>query len=117
MAVVGYCLGGWVAVLGGGRGLAVEGVSCGQVGTLGGGCWWCDCCRLVNVGFIGWGLVGLGIEMVRVLGEEVALSVQDLVCDGCCWVAVDRGSGKDLGGVWHGCGLVVGLRGGFMFRR
>ena len=76
-------MGGWVAVLGGGRGLAVDGVWRGQVGFSGGVCWWCGCCRLGSGGFVGWGLSGLGIELVRVLGEEVALSVQDLVCDGC----------------------------------
>ena len=114
---MGYRVGGWVAVLGGGRGLAVEGVQCGQVGTLGGECWWCDCCRLVNVGFVSWGLIGLGIVLVRVLGGEVAWSVQDLVCDGCRWVAVERGSVRVSGGVWHGCGLVAELCGGFMFRR
>ena len=113
---MGYRVGGWVAVLGVGRGLAVEGVSCGQMGTLSGGCCWCGRCRLVCVGFVGWGLVALRIELVRVLGEEVALSVQDLVCDGCRWVAVERGSVRVLGGVWHGCRLVAGLCGGFVFR-
>ena len=101
----------------GGRGLDVDGVWRGQVGTLGVGCWWCGCCRLGGVVFVGWGLSGLGIELVRVLGEEVALSVQDLVCDGCYWVAVNMGSGRVLGGVWHCCGLVAGLRSGFVFRR
>ena len=46
---------------------------------------------------------------------ETALSDQDLVCDGCCWVAVDRDFGLVLGGVWHDCGLVAGRRCGFVF--
>ena len=51
-----------------------------------------------------------------VLRGEVMLSVQDLVCDGCCWAAVDGDSVRVLCGEWHCCGLVAGLRCGFVFR-
>ena len=43
---------------------------------------------------------------MRVLRGEVTLSVQDLVCDSGRGVAVE-------GGVWHFCGLLMGLCGGF----
>ena len=69
----------------------------------------------VGVGFVGWWLVGGGGGLVRLWREEITLSVQDLVCDGCCWVAVDRDSGRVLGGGWRGCRLVAGLRCGFVF--
>ena len=38
---------------------------------------------LVSGLLVGWCLVGLGIDLVWVLCETIALSVQDLVCDGC----------------------------------
>ena len=80
---------GCVAALGGGRRLAVEGVSCGWAGTLSGGCCWCGCRQLACVGFIGWCLFGVGIDLVLVLCEEITLLAQNLMCDGCRWVAVE----------------------------
>ena len=47
---------------------------------------------------------------------EVALSVQDLMCDGCRGVAVNGEPGRILGSAWRGCGLVAGLRRRFVFR-
>ena len=82
----------------------------------GGWCWW-YICNWVGVGFVGWWLVGGGVGLVWVWRGEIALSVQDLVCDECCWMAVERDSGLVLGGVWHGYGLVVGLHCGFVFCR
>ena len=70
----------------------------------------------VGVGFVGWWLIGGGVGLVRVWHREITLSVQDLVCDGCRWVAVDGDSGRVLGGEWRGCRLVAGLRCGFVFR-
>ena len=54
--------------------------------------------------------------MVWVCRGGIAFTVQDLVGDGDCWVAVDRGSGRVLGGEWRGCWVVAGLRCGFVFR-
>ena len=71
--------------------------------------------RWVVGGFVGWWLIGEGGGLVRVWHGEVALSVQDLVCDGCRGVAVDGESGSGLGSEWRGCGLVTGLRCGFVF--
>ena len=42
---------------------------------------------------------------MRVWRGVITLSVQDLVCDGCRWVAVEGGSVGVVGGVWHVCGL------------
>ena len=53
---------------------------------------------------------------MRVWRGEITLSVQDLVCDGCRWVAVDGDSGRVLGGEWRGCGSVAELRCGYVFR-
>ena len=74
--------------------------------------------RWVVGGFVGWWLIEGGGGLVRVWhGEgEITLSVQDLVCDGCRGVAVDGESGSVLGSEWRGCGLVTGLRCGFVFR-
>ena len=72
--------------------------------------------RWVGVGFVGWWLIGGGVGLVRVWHGEVALSVQDSVCDGCRGVAVDGESGSGLGSEWRGCGFVTGLRCGFVFR-
>ena len=113
----------WVAVWAiellfwGGRRLAVGGVGGVWLGTWSGGwCWW-YICHWVGVGFVGWWLVGGGVGLVRVCRGEITLSVQDLVCDGGCWVAVDRVSCRVLDGEWHGCRMMVGLRCGFVFRR
>ena len=87
------------------------------VGTLSGGCCWCNCWRLACVGFVvGWCLVGVDIDLVWVLCERITLSVQNLMCDSCRWVAVEGGSVEALSGVWHGCGLRVGLCGWFGLR-
>ena len=53
---------------------------------------------------------------MRVWRGEGALSVQDLMCDGCRGVAGDGESVRILGSAWRGCGLVAGLRCGFVFR-
>ena len=50
---------------------------------------------------------------MRVLRGEVTLSVQDLVCDGCRGVAVEGGFVGGVSGVWHCCGLLMGLCGWF----
>ena len=42
-----------------------------------------------------------------VLCERIALSVQNLMCDGCRWVAVEGGSVEVSGGVWQVEGGVV----------
>ena len=62
VAVLGYSVDRCVAVLGGIRGLAVVGVSCGWVGALSSGCCLCGCRRLACVKFIGWCLFGVGID-------------------------------------------------------
>ena len=49
---------------------------------------------------------------MRVWHGEITLSVQDLVCNGCRWVAVDG----ILVGFWAVGGVVAGLRCGFVFR-
>ena len=67
-------------------------------------------------GFVGWWLIGGGGGLVRVWRGVVALSVEDLLCDGCRGVAVDGESGRILGSAWRGFGLVTGLRCGFVFR-
>ena len=59
------------------------------------------------IGLVSGLLVGGWLEGVLVwcgfgVGE-ITLSVQDLVCDGCRWVAVDRDSGRVLSGGWRGC--------------
>ena len=72
--------------------------------------------RWVVGGFVGWWLIGGGGGLVRVWHGEVALSVQNLMCDGCRGVAVDWESGRVLDSAWRGCGLVTGLRCGFVFR-
>ena len=49
-------------------------------------------------GFVGWWLIGRG-GVVRVWRGEGALSVQDLMCNGCRGVAVGGGEpGRMLGG-------------------
>ena len=102
-------------MLGEGRGFADGGFGVVWWGAFGGGwCWW-YMCHWVGVGFVGWWLIGGGVGLVRVWHREITLSVQDLVCDGCRWVAVDEDSGRVLGGEWRGCGLVAGLRCGFVF--
>ena len=53
------------------------------------GCWWCRWHRLACVGCVGWFLVGVSFELRRVWCERSTLAVQDLVCDGCRWVAVE----------------------------
>ena len=83
MKVVGCRAGRW-AVLGGGRGLAVVGFRFG--------CWWCRWHRLVCVGCVGWFLVGVRFGLRRDLCEGSTLAVQDLVCDGSRWVAVEGGA-------------------------
>jgi hypothetical protein len=95
-----YRVGGCVAVLGGGRRLAVAGVSCGWVGVLGDRCCWCGCRRLASVGFIGWWLFDAGIELVWVWCEKITLSIQDLICDGGRWVAAEGDPVGGCGGVW-----------------
>ena len=45
-----------------------------------------------------------------------ALSVQDLMCDGCRGVAVGGDPGRMLGGAYRGGRLVAGLQRGFVFR-
>jgi hypothetical protein len=45
------------------------------------------------------------------LRGRIALSVQNLVCDGCRGVAVEGESVRILGGVWQSCGLGVQLFG------
>ena len=44
---------------------------------------------------------------------EVALSIQDLVCDGSRGVSVEVGFVGGVGGVWHFCWLVMWLCGWF----
>ena len=110
---MGCCVSDWVAMLGGGLGFAVGGFGVVWLGTFGGGwCWW-YMYRWVGVGFVGWWLIGGGVGLVRVWHGEITLSVQDLVCDGCRWVAVEGGSVGVVGGVWHVCGLWMGLCGWF----
>ena len=113
VVVVGCCVIGGVAVLGEGRELAVGGFSSGWLGIeLGGWCWW-YVSYWPGVGLVGWWAVGGGVGLVGVLRGEVTLSVQDLVCDGCCGVAVEGGFVGVVGGVWHFCGLLMGLCGWF----
>ena len=110
---MGCCVIGGVAVLVGGRGLAVGGFGSGWLGIrIGGWCWW-YICYWAGVGFVGWWIVGKGVGLVRVWRGEVTLSVQDLVCDGCRGVAVEGGFVGVVGGVWHFCGLWMGLCGWF----
>ena len=71
--------------------------------------------RWVVGGFVSWWLIGGG-GVMRVWRGEVALSVQDLMCDGCRGVEVDGESGKILDSAWRGCGLVTGLLCGLVFR-
>ena len=65
--------------------------------------------------FVGWWLIGGG-GVLRVWHGEGALSVQNLMCDGCRGVAVGGEPGRMLGGAWRGCRLVAGLQRGFVFR-
>ena len=51
--------------------------------------------RWVVGGFAGWWLIGGGV--MRVWRGEGALSVQDLMCDGCRGVAVGGEPGRMLG--------------------
>ena len=107
---MGCCVIGGVAVLGEGRGLAVSRFSSGWLCIeIGGWSWW-YISYWSGVGLVGWWAVGGGVGLVQVLRGEVTLSVQDLVCDGCRGVAVEGGF---VGGVWHFCGLLMGLCGGF----
>ena len=103
-----------VAVLGKGRELAVGGFSSGGLGIkIGGWCWW-YISYWSGVGLVGWWAVGGGVGLVRVLRGNVTLSVQDLVCDGCRWVAVEGDSVVGVvGSVWRVCGLWMGLCGWF----
>ena len=48
-----------------------------------------------------------------VVRVEVTLSIQDLVCDGGRGVSVKVGFVGGVCGVWHFCGLLMGLCGGF----
>ena len=50
---------------------------------------------------------------MQVWRGEITLSVQDSVCDGCRWVAVEGDSVGVVGGVWRVCGLWMGLCGWF----
>ena len=52
--------------------------------------------RWVVGGLVGWWLIGGG-GVRRGWRGEVALSVQDLMCDGCRGVAVDGEPGRMLG--------------------
>ena len=48
-----------------------------------------------------------------VLRVEVTFPVQDLVGDGSCGVSVEGGVVGVVGSVWHFCGLLMWLCGGF----
>ena len=104
VAVVGCCVGYEVAMLGGGRGFADGGFGVVWWGTFGvGWCWW-YMYRWVGVGCVGWWLIGGGVGLVRVWHGGITLLVQDLVCDGCRWVAVEGA----LLVLWAVCGMFAG---------